>query len=60
MDGDAKKMYQVVFCQGSYSCVDYETSDYDQALEVKAELYAEMYAGGERNFNYIIRVKGAR
>lgn len=48
-------MYQVIFCQGNYSHVDYETTSYEQALEVKRELEAEMYAGGERNFDYIIK-----
>lgn len=47
--------YQVIFCQGSYTCVDYETTSYEQACEVKRELQAEMYAGGERNFDYIIK-----
>ena len=47
--------YQVVFQQGSYSCVDYETTDYDQAMEVKFELQAQMYACGERNFCYFIK-----
>ena len=47
--------YQVIFCQGTYTCVDYETESYEQACEVKSELQAEMYASGERNFNYIIK-----
>lgn len=50
--------YQVIFCQGSYSAVDYETDNYDQALEVKSELQAEMYASGERDFYYIIKEVG--
>lgn len=47
--------YQVIFQQGSYSCVDYETEDYDQAAEVMYELQAQMYAAGERNFSYFIK-----
>lgn len=47
--------YQVVFVQGNYSCVDYETSNYEQACEVKMELYAQMSMAGERNFDYIIK-----
>ena len=50
-------MYQVIFCQGSYSHVDYETTSYEQAEEVKRELEAEMYLGGERDFYYIIKEK---
>ena len=47
--------YQVVFQQGYYSCVDYETDNYDQAVEVMYELQAQMYACGERNFSYFIK-----
>lgn len=50
-------IYQVVFCQGGYTCVDYETSNYEQACEVMAELYVQMSMAGERNFDYIIRRK---
>ena len=48
-------LYQVVFVQGGYSCVDYETSNYEQALEVMTELRSQMYIAGERNFDYIIK-----
>ena len=47
--------YQVIFCQNGYSHVDYETDDYNQACEVRSELYAEMSMGGERDFYYIIK-----
>lgn len=47
--------YQVIFCQGNYSHIDYETTSYEQALEVKSELEAEMYICGERDFYYIIK-----
>lgn len=56
MGGDKERViYQVVFVQGNYSCVDYETSSYEQACEVKMELYAQMSMAGERNFDYIIK-----
>ena len=48
-------LYQVVFCQGGYTCVDYETRVYEQAQEVMMELYAQMREAGERNFDYIIK-----
>lgn len=48
-------IYQVVFLQGDYSCVDYETSNYEQACEVMNELRSQMYIAGERNFDYIIK-----
>lgn len=47
-------LYQVVFCQGGYTCVDYETSIYEQAVEIMGELQSQMYLAGERNFDYII------
>ena len=47
--------YQVIFCQGGYSQVDFETEDYEQALEVKYELQSQMYLCGERDFYYIIK-----
>lgn len=49
------KKYQVIFVQGSYSHVDYETDDYDQAQEVKRELQSDMYISGERDFCYVIK-----
>jgi hypothetical protein len=49
------EIYQVVFCQDGYTCVDYETSIYEQAQEVMAELRSQMYLAGERNFDYIIK-----
>lgn len=50
-------VYQVIFCQGSYSHIDYETENEEQAYEVRSELQAEMYMSGERNFDYIIKEK---
>ena len=47
--------YQVVFIQGNYSAVDYETDNYDQAEEVRMELTSEMAINGERDFCYIIK-----
>lgn len=47
--------YQVIFCQGDYTCVDDEVSTMDQALERKAELTSEMRVCGERDFYYIIK-----
>ena len=32
--------YQVIFCSGSYSHIDYETENEEQAYEVKSELEA--------------------
>lgn len=52
---ERKIKWQVVFIQGSYSAVDYETYDYDQAEEVRMELTSEMAMNGERDFCYIIR-----
>lgn len=49
------KIYQVVFCQDGYSSVDFETTNYEQAQEVRMELYSQMSLMGERNFNYIIK-----
>ena len=49
------KKYLVIFCQGRYSKVDYETEDYDQALEVREELTRDMMFCGERDFYYIIK-----
>lgn len=46
--------YQVIFCQGGYSHVDFETDDYSQAQEMRVHLTAQMNEGGERNFTYII------
>lgn len=54
-DPHKKVIYQVVFLQGNYENVDYETENYDQAQEVMRELQAEMTLGGERNFCYVIR-----
>lgn len=56
-DDDPKKevVYQVVFMQGNYEAVDFETTDYDQACEVMREQQASMTMGGERNFSYMIR-----
>lgn len=48
-------IYQVVFVQGGYTCVDYETNNYEQAVEVMTELRSQMYIAGERNFDYIIK-----
>lgn len=50
--------YQVIFHSGGYSAVDYETDNYDQAVEVKGELQAEMFMNGERNFYYEIKENG--
>ena len=50
-------IYQVVFKQGNWEQVDFETEDYDQACEVQRELYAEMSLMGERDFTYYIRRK---
>ena len=47
--------YQVVFIQGNYSAVDYETDNYEQAEEVRMELTSEMAINGERDFCYIIK-----
>ena len=51
-------IYQVVFIQGCYSCVDFETESYDQALEMQRELTSDMRMSGERDFCYIIKKKG--
>ena len=48
-------MYQVIFHSGDYKSVDYETSSYEQALEVMRELQSQMYICGERNFYYEIK-----
>lgn len=48
-------MYQIIFVSGGYSSVDAEAETYDQALEIKSELQAEMYLCGERDFCYIIK-----
>lgn len=48
-------LYQVIFHSGGYHKVDYETSDYDQALEVRRELESEMRLCGERDFYYEIK-----
>lgn len=47
--------YQVVFSQGNYEKVDYETDNYEQAQEVMRELHASAKALGERNFCYCIK-----
>lgn len=49
------KKYQVVFCQGSYSHIDFETTDYNQAQEVRRELQNDMTLCGERDFYIVIR-----
>ena len=54
-DPNKKVVYQVVFVQGNYGKVDYETENYSQAQEVMRELYSDMALGGERNFSYMIR-----
>ena len=46
--------YQVVFCQGNYTAVDFETDDYSQAQEMRVHLQAQMAEAGEHNFYYII------
>ena len=50
-------VYQVVFCQGYFSCVDFETESLEQAEEVKMERCAAMAEGGERDFCYVIKKK---
>lgn len=47
--------YQVIFCQGGYSAVDFETDDYSQAQEMRVHLTAQMHEAGERDFTYIIK-----
>lgn len=47
--------YQVIFTQGCYSRVDYETDELDNAQEVMHELYNDAYISGERGFDYIIK-----
>ena len=46
--------YQVIFCQGNYTAVDFETDDYSQAQEMRIHLTAQMSEAGEKNFTYII------
>lgn len=46
--------YKVIFCQGNYSAVDFETDDYSQAQEMRYHLQAQMSEAGERDFYYII------
>lgn len=48
-------LYQVVFCQGEYTRVDYETSNYEQACEVMTEFMSQMSLAGEKGFDYIIK-----
>ena len=50
-------IYQVVFHQNGYSCVDYETENIDQAFEVMTEMTAQAQAMGERDFCYSIKEK---
>ena len=50
----SEKVYRVVFVSGGYRCVDFETTNYEQAQEVKRELTNDMYLSGERDFCYII------
>ena len=52
---DEEVVYQVVFSQNGYECVDYETEDYDTACEMKYHLTADMYACGERDFCYYVK-----
>ena len=47
--------YQVIFSQGRYSAVDFETDDYSQAQEMRIHLTAQMSEAGERDFYYIIK-----
>ena len=47
--------YQIIFCQGGYTAVDFETDDYEQAQEMRYHLTARMREAGERNFDYIIK-----
>lgn len=46
--------YELVFCQGGYTCVDF-VGTYDECLEARYELKSQMYISGERDFYYIIR-----
>ena len=46
-------MYKLIFHSGNYSCIDYEGTE-EQCHDVKAELTAQMYASGERDFYYTI------
>lgn len=48
-------MYKIIFCSGAYQYCDAEASTYEQALEIKSELQAQMYMCGERDFYYIIK-----
>lgn len=48
------KKYLIVFHSGSYKTVDAEVDTYDQALETKNELEAQMWNSGERDFYYSI------
>ena len=47
--------YKIIFHSGSYSKVDSECDDYNQAIEIKTELSNQMYAYGERDFYYEIK-----
>jgi hypothetical protein len=49
------KKYQVIFCQGAYTCVDAECDTYDNACEREVELTAQMHMCGEHDFHYIIK-----
>lgn len=48
-------MYQIIFHSGNYKAIDAEAETYDQAIEIRAELQAQMYIGGERDFYYEIK-----
>lgn len=52
--------YQVIFIQGNYRHIDYETKDFNQAELAIYELTQQMYNCGERNFTYIIETKEER
>lgn len=49
------KKYELVFIQGNYSHVDFESDSYEQCVEVKDEMQVTMFLLGERHFDYIIR-----
>lgn len=47
--------YEIIFHSGNYKCVDGIALSYEQALEIRSELEAQMRMCGERDFYYEIK-----
>jgi len=47
--------YLIIFHQHGYYFIDGEAYDYNQAQEMRSELTAQMWNGGERDFYYEIK-----